>query len=610
MSMNAVRCSHYPPDQHFLDFCDEMGMYVLDELAGWQHPYDTPSATRLVGEMVVRDVNHPSVIFWDNGNEGGWNSAVDGEFAKWDPQNRHVLHPQQTIRGIDNSHYPQYNAVVSKSAGTNPFFPTEMLHGLYDGGAGAGLEDYWKVMMASKVASGGFIWAFLDEDVVRTDKGGKLDSMTNQAPDGIVGPYREKEGSFYTIKEIWSPVIVTDKTLPANNVFTVENRYAFTNLEQCTFTWETRRFRQPQETDAGYTVGDSGKALPDGSIAPGASGKLNLIVGVPTKPGLPSDALALTAKDPNGKEIWTWVWPTKDTGYKPNPAGTAKTAVGETADALLATAGDLSLQFNNKTGLLTAASRAGKTFSLLNGPRFVAATPSVGGGRGAAAPAPQPTPASTLTAFTEKADGDDALLSATFTGPMKSITYRLRPNGWLTIDYAYNLTGPHEYFGVGFDYPEAKVQGMRYLGNGPAPVYQNRLAGGTLDVWDKKYNNTMVGDPDDLKPGEPFDYPVFKGYYAGVKWLQLATAEGPITALVNQDDLFVQVFTPKQPPANIVMSAKVAFPNVGISFLHAIAAIGTKFGAPTTVGPMGQPAVAKGDYKGSISLYFGDLPKP
>ena len=165
MNMNAVRCSHYPPDQHFLDLCDEMGMYVLDELGGWHQAYDTTVGQKLVREMVTRDVNHPSVVFWDNGNEGGWNSALDTEFGKWDPQGRSVLHPQQTIRGIDNSHYPNYNAVVTKSAGNLPVFYTEMLHGLYDGGAGAGLEDYWKVIQASKVAAGGFIWAFLDEDV-------------------------------------------------------------------------------------------------------------------------------------------------------------------------------------------------------------------------------------------------------------------------------------------------------------------------------------------------------------------------------------------------------------------------------------------------------------
>lgn len=93
MNMNAVRMTHYPPDESFLDLCDELGLYVIDELAGWQKSYDADIGARLVGEMIVRDVNHPSILFWDNGNEGGWNEAIDGEFAKWDPQGRNVLHP-------------------------------------------------------------------------------------------------------------------------------------------------------------------------------------------------------------------------------------------------------------------------------------------------------------------------------------------------------------------------------------------------------------------------------------------------------------------------------------------------------------------------------------
>jgi hypothetical protein len=194
---------------------------------------------------------------------------------------------------------------------------------------------------------------------------------------------------------------------------------------------------------------------------------------------------------------------------------------------------------------------------------------------------------------------------------MKSLTYRLQPNGWLSIDYVYALSGEHEYFGVGFDYPEADVKGMRFLGDGPAPVYQNRLAGGTLDVWNRPYNNTIVGDPDDLKPGQHFDYPVFKGFYAGVRWLQLNTSEGPITAMVEQprdSPIYVQIFTPKTPPSNLLGQTGVPFPNAGISFLHAIPAIGSKFVGPKSSGPMGQPAVAMGEYKGHVSLYFGKLP--
>ena len=85
--------------------------------------------------------------------------------------------------------------------------PTEMLHGLYDGGGGAGLEDYWQMMTESPVFGGGFFWVFADEGMKRPDTG-QIDCAGNQAPDGMVGPYREREGSFYTIKELWSPIQV------------------------------------------------------------------------------------------------------------------------------------------------------------------------------------------------------------------------------------------------------------------------------------------------------------------------------------------------------------------------------------------------------------------
>ncbi|MHC4464658.1 MAG: hypothetical protein ACYS30_24995 [Planctomycetota bacterium] len=91
---------------------------------------------------------------------------------------------------------------------------TEFLHGLYDGGHGAGLSDHWKLMLNSPLGAGGFLWALVDEGVVRTDRGGTLDTDGNHAPDGILGPYRQKEGSFYTIKEIWSPIHIGLEELP------------------------------------------------------------------------------------------------------------------------------------------------------------------------------------------------------------------------------------------------------------------------------------------------------------------------------------------------------------------------------------------------------------
>ena len=172
-NMNAVRMSHYPPDEKFLDLCDEIGLYILDELAGWHHYYDNTVGPPLVHEMVERDVNHPSILFWDNGNEGGFNTNFDDIFTQLDPQHRRVLHPWSAFNGINTGHYLDYDQAVIACEGvpiyyhpngkvfaaTNDtakyiYMPTEFQHGLYDGGAGAGMEDYWKVMSASKYLGG------------------------------------------------------------------------------------------------------------------------------------------------------------------------------------------------------------------------------------------------------------------------------------------------------------------------------------------------------------------------------------------------------------------------------------------------------------------------
>jgi hypothetical protein len=624
---NAVRSSHYPPDRHFLDACDELGLYVLDELGGWHGHYDTEVGQKLVREMVEHDVNHPSILFWDNGNEGGFNPALDGDFSKYDPQKRIVLHPWAAFPvGIaDTKHYPTFEQLQQKLSDDPVYLPTEMLHGLYDGGSGAGLNEYWDAILKSKAGAGGFLWSFVDEDVKRVDKGGILDSAGNQAPDGIVGPYREREGSFYTVRQLWSPIIVTPPDGTSRS-FTVTNRYAFNNANQCTYEWETIALRQPNDAASGSVVlasrSDHGR-----SLAPGVSASWDgwgppAVASRGTATTTPN-ATRLRIKDATGRLIQTYVWPADGLVPQLNKvdqsAGSAKPAGAESGDSFTATAGDLTLQISKTTGLLVSASRRGKSFSLVNGPRVVAMGAKVAPPRaqqGVAAPpppAPEFAPSSKLTSLTQKIDGSDLVISVTFDGPMKSLTYRLKPNGWLTVDYVYALSGEHEYFGVGFDYPEADVKGMRFLGEGPATVYQNRLAGGILNVWNRPYNNTVVGDPDDLKPGEHFDYPAFKGFYSGVRWLQLNTSEGPITAMVDQprdSPIYVQVLTPKTPPADLQGQTGVPFPNAGVSFLHAIPAVGSKFVGPKSSGPMGQPAVAKGDYRGHISLYFGKLPTP
>src|SRR5690606_25465546 len=107
---------------------------------------------------------------------------------------------------IDCNHYEDYYSTQNILKGPNIYLTTEFLHSQDDGGAAAGLQDIWELHWNAKLGAGGFLWALVDEGLVRTDFNNRLDVNGVNAPDGIVGPYREKEGSYFAIKEIFSPV--------------------------------------------------------------------------------------------------------------------------------------------------------------------------------------------------------------------------------------------------------------------------------------------------------------------------------------------------------------------------------------------------------------------
>ena len=96
-NFNAVRTSHYPNDPRWLELCDEHGLYVIDEANAESHDfhnylckdtrYATPWLDRVM-RMVVRDKNHPSIIFWSLGNESGYgpnHASAAGWVREYDP---------------------------------------------------------------------------------------------------------------------------------------------------------------------------------------------------------------------------------------------------------------------------------------------------------------------------------------------------------------------------------------------------------------------------------------------------------------------------------------------------------------------------------------------
>ena len=563
MNMNAVRMSHYPPDVHFLDVCDSLGLFVLDELTGWQKSYDTQAGRPLVKETVIRDVNHPSIILWDNGNEGGWNFDLDDDFAKYDPQNRPVIHPWDNYKGLGTSHYKPYDYGLNIAfQGRDIFFPTEMLHGLYDGGAGASLDDFWKLMLTKPLSAGGFIWVFADEGIVRTDKGGIVDIAGESAPDGIVGPFREKEASFYTIKEIWSPVYIDLPyiSLSFDGKIEVRNQFQYTNLNQCKIKWKLFDYAKPSDASRNEKTAFAGNIIsPD--IAPATIGSIQL--------PLPSDwrnhdALSIEAFYPDGREMNKWTWPVKSPAQMASgivdTTSVGSVSVTENDNEISMEASGVKVKFDKKTGYLISAENKGGSISFNNGPQMAFGKFECAG-------------------IKHYAQGTKHVVEINAKGNPREMIWTMHSSGWLQLDYGYSFYGEMDYAGINFSYPEEKITGMKWLGRGPYRVWKNRLKGVPFGLYHKDYNNTVTG--------ESWNYPEFKGYHSDFYWVTIENKEMPFSVVSGSYDIFLRMFSPQKPKVLSRNNVFPAFPEGDISFLHGIAPIGTKTQPSLELGPQG-----------------------
>lgn len=585
MNMNAVRLSHYPADPEFLDACDSLGLYVENELPGWHWAHETIIGQQLVKEMVTRDVNHPSVIFWSNGNEGGFNYELDGEFGKWDPQNRVVLYPWANRNGFETKHYRSWGETAEYMRQKELFMPTEFLHGLYDGGHGAGLKDYWQLMMSNPRCVGGFLWDLMDQGVVRTDRDNIVDCMGNFGADGIVGPHMEKEGSFYTIKDIWSPVQITYKE--DNNhksaYLDFTNKYDFTTMDQCKFTY---KYLQMPE------LGQSEVKTKKEGVYDARAWRSTIDLPAPLSP---NEVLQVTGTDPFGREINTWSFYNRLFPSSGNKVEwTKKVDISETDSELIAKSGKNSYVFSKTDGRLKYVKVDNRTISFGNGPRFVAAKRSDRSQDGFYNHDDKDA-FNKKTQYTEYADQGrfagfslrhepktDRLIATYQHGSLQEVQWSFAEDGTvgLTISYAFN--GVVDIMGICFDYPEQFVKSKSWVGKGPYRVWQNRLEGPKMGYWHNAYNDPI--------PGESWDYPEFKGYFADVKWMQLQTKEGKISVnriglLPDLEPMYVGVYQPRDGRDQLLYD----LPQTGLSVLQVIPAVRNKVNTTDLNGPSAQP---------------------
>ncbi|MCR8666812.1 beta-galactosidase [Aestuariibaculum sp. M13] len=602
MNMNAVR-GHYPPDTHFLEVCDSLGLFVLNEVAGWQNGYDTKTGTQLIKETIQRDVNHPSVIIWDHGNEGGWNTEIDYVFHEYDPQKRIVIHPWSDFDGWDTHHYPTYLTGMHRfNNGENVFFPTEFMHGTYDNGIGAGLEDFWIRYKQSPLFAGGFMWAMLDEAVLRTDWTGdqKFDSKGNLAADGVLGPHREKEGSFFTVKEVWAPIQFAPKqiTQKFDGSFLVTNDYIYTNLNTCKLEYRVLKANNNilYTNDKAEVI--ASKPINIESIAPGETRTLHF--NVPTN-FFDGDWLEITATDKHGRDIYTWSWPIHKASHLANKLivkyDIKKEAKAEKTDSeITLSSKELSLKLNAKTGQIINIKNKKGDVPFTNGPKPIGMKAEV-------------------EDVSINQTKDAAICIFKYAGGIETATWTLFNDGRLKLDFIFLknagrnsgfdgafFEGAIDQFGVSFDFPEEGVESMKWMGNGPYHVWKNRIKGTTMGLWEKDYNTTVTGES-----FENLVYPEFKGYHANFIGGNLKTNHGDYKFFSENDKLFFRLFTPDLPKHAVSqVSPQPKFPAGNISFMYEIPGM-RAFKPLEQQGPESQPTnirIKSGDEGIPMTLWF------
>lgn len=602
MNMNAVRLSHYPADPEFLDACDSLGLYVECELPGWHWAHETVVGTQIAEEMVTRDVNHPSIIFWSNGNEGGFNYELEPVFTKLDPQQRVVLYPWANRNGFETKHYRSWGETAEYMRQKEIFMPTEFLHGLYDGGHGAGLKDYWQLMMSNPRCAGGFLWDLMDQAVLRTDQDGILDPVGNFGSDGIVGPHMEKEGSFYTIREVWSPIEI--KNYSGNDgivSFQVINHYDFTSLADCRLSYRFLNltgFKQVKETVVAQGTIDTRRQrgfYPQ----PGGHSEVHLHDGHPMGA---SNFLELTATDPFGMEVMRWMFPIMRTMGGDEGVSPEQTDTTETDDELIITADGLRGVFSKANGRLLNVSLNGRQYSFGNGPRFVAAKRADRSDDGFYNHDDNEA-FQKKTRYTEYADlgvfdgfelSNQSTLIANYRhGTIQRVYYSFGGDSTLSIYCNYNFNGVVDLLGICFDYPEQLVKSKQWVGLGPYRVWQNRMQGPQLGYWQTDYNDPV--------PGESWQYPEFKGYFAKVFWMRLRTDEGSFVIMPEYNDReFVGIYEPRDGRDHLLYD----LPQTGIAVFNVIPAVRNKVNATDLNGPSAQPFWAIGEDNIGLTIRF------
>jgi len=228
-NINFLRTSHYPDDPYLYELCDRYGIFVMDEANQESHGYGY--ANEYMGNqpdwkeahvdravsLVERDKNHPCVILWSLGNEGGVgpNLLAMREAIETLDTTRPVFYDAPDLRHTtihDDSYlYPDQLREAAQREKTMPFMMREYAHAM--GNSVGNLKEYWDVIYNDSTICGAAIWDWVDQGIKSPNGdwlyGGDFGDKPNDGNfccNGLIAPDRKPNPHYYEVKKVYQPI--------------------------------------------------------------------------------------------------------------------------------------------------------------------------------------------------------------------------------------------------------------------------------------------------------------------------------------------------------------------------------------------------------------------
>jgi beta-galactosidase len=571
-NINALRTSHYPNDPRLYELADRYGLYVMDEAnieshqyMDWSNKHPEVRGQYQIGfdpawegahvsrvmNMVERDKNHPSVIFWSLGNEAG----IGPNFVKaaaaarardpgrlisylgwgtWDGAHEHRPNDFADIYAPMYDSAAKLGDYATNWAFRQPLIQCEYAHMM--GNSGGDLKDYWDVIYAHpNKLQGGFIWDWVDQSMYRKTADGRpywgMGGEYGPNPggelefgDGLIQSDRTPNPQLFELRKIYAPVQFSGFD-PISAKLTVVNHNDFTDLSHYELGW--------QVAEDGVVV--SRGVLP--SISTPAHGQETVAMALPAiqrKPGAEyllsviAKAREGTAAVPVGQVIGWEQFAFGPVLPHPQTASSGMVTLSDTRGQVRLAAAGAELVVNRSTGLVESYSVEGKMLLSGGTPNFTRPATDNDIGTGVLTSHAVWQQASNTrkveTVQSRKLENGRAEVTVRYSvgdGVARFVArYAMNGDGSLAVGgdltpLKADLPDPLRV-GLAYRMPFA-FDAITWYGRGPHESYADRKTGAPIALW---HGRIADQNHDYMRPQET-------GNKVDVRWMELTRANAP-----------------------------------------------------------------------------------